>query len=178
MLYYGGGFDMKVLLNYTVKLGKYDGNEDVFEREIETADEDIEKAITRAIMTGTYFEDVPELQALCDQAYKEIEKQQIQKLRDEGDDAFALECFEKGKSPFDCGYKITVFFPDDDLPIPEDDEIEEYLRKALSDGNLSLAEEVILEHNGNYSGNLIEKSFEIAEEVGCQEFIDKNQQNL
>ena len=66
MLYYGGGFDMKVLLNYTVKLGKYDGNEDVFEWEIETADEDIEKAITRAIMTGTYFEDVPELQALCD----------------------------------------------------------------------------------------------------------------
>ena len=90
---------MKVLLNYTVKLGKYDGNEDVFEWEIETADEDIEKAITRAIMTGTYFEDVPELQALCDQAYEEIEKQQIQKLRDEGDDAFALECFEKGKSP-------------------------------------------------------------------------------
>ena len=82
------------------------------------------------------------------------------------------------KSPFDCGYKITVFFPDDDLPVPEDDEIEEYLRKVLSDGNLSLAEEVILEHNGNYSGNLIEKSFEIAEEVGCREFIDKNKQNL
>ena len=168
---------MKVLLNYTVKLGKYDGNDDVFEWEIETDDETIVKAVNRAVMTGTYFEDVPELQVLCDQAYKEIEEQQIQKLREEGDDAFALECFEESKSPFDCGYKISVFFPDpDEEVIPDDDQIEGWLKEALASGDVELAEEIVLEHSVNYSGDLIERSFEIAEEVGCQEFIDKNKQ--
>ena len=167
---------MKFLLNYTVKLGKYDGNDDVFEKEIESSDEEIESAYQRAIMTGTYFEDVPEFQPLCEQAYREIEQEQNEKLREEGDDAFALKCFAESKSPFDCGYKIEVFFPDDELPVPEDEEIEEYLKKALADGDVSLAEEVVMEHNGNYSGDLIEKSFELAAEVGCQEFIDKNKQ--
>ena len=167
---------MKILLNYSVKLGKYDGNDDVFEFEIESSDENLKSAYKRAIMTGTYFEDVPEFKPLCEQAYKEIEQEQIKKLREEGDDAFALKCFAESKSPFDCGYKITVFFPDDELPIPEDEEIEDYLREALAAGDISLAEEVILEQNGNYSGDLIEKSFEIAAETGCQEFIDKNKE--
>lgn len=165
---------MKFKFDYSVKLGKYDGNQDVFQWEIESSDKDIEKAYTRAIMTGTYFEDVPEFKPLCEQAYREIEREQIEKLREEGDDAFALKCFAESKSPFDCGYKITVCFPDDELPVPEDDEIEEYLRKTLADGDISLAEEVLLEQYGNYSGNLIEKSLEIAAEVGCQEFIDKS----
>ena len=66
---------MKLLLNYTVKLGKYDGNEDVFEREVETSDGELEKAVERALMTGTYLEDVPDLQVLLDQAYREIEEE-------------------------------------------------------------------------------------------------------
>ena len=165
---------MKILLNYTVKLGKYDGNEDIFEKTVESSDERIEKAYIRAIMTGTYFEDVPEFKPLCEQAYREIEQEQIKKLRDEGDDAFALKCFAESKSPFDNGYKISVFFPDDDLPVPEDSEIEAFLREALAADDISLAEEVVIEHNENYSGNLIEKAFEIAAEVGCKGFIDKN----
>ena len=127
-------------------------------------------------MTGTYFEDVPELQVLLDQAYKEIEEEQIQKLREEGDDAFALECFEKGKSPFDCGYRIDVFFPDEEF-VPDDDRIEAWLKDSLASGDVELAEEIVLEHNGNYSGDLLGRSFELAEEAGCREFIDKNKKN-
>ena len=169
---------MKFTLNYTVKLGKYDGNEDVFEIEIENSDPEIKEADRRAIMTGTYFEDVPELNVICNQAYREIESEQIEKLKKEGDDSFALECFSKGESPFDCGYKISVFFPDDEEEIiPDDEEIEDYLRKVLEDGDVDLAEKVILEQHCNYSGNLLELSFEIAEDVGCQEFIDKNRRD-
>lgn len=167
---------MKILLNYSVKLGKYDGNDDVFEYEIESFDETAENAYKRAVMTGTYFEDVPEFKPLCEQAYREIEKEQIKKLREEGDDAFALKCFAESKSPFDHGYRINVFFPDDELPIPDEKELEDYLKDALAAGDIELAEEVVLEHNCRYSGNLIEKAFEIAEEVGCREFIEKNKE--
>ncbi len=165
---------MKFVVNYSVKLGKYDGNDDVFEWEIETSDPTIEKAHKRALMTGTYFEDVEEFKPILEQAYKEIEKEQIKKLKEEADDAFALDCFAKSKSPFDCGYKITVSFPDDEFETPEDETIEEWLTEALSAGDIKLAEEIILEHNENYSGDILAKSFEIAEEVGCQAFIDMN----
>ena len=169
---------MRFLLNYTVKLGKYDGNDDVFEYEVENTDAEIERVVKKAIMTGTYYEDVPELQVVCNQAYHEIERQQIEKLKEEADDAFALECFANSKSPFDCGYAISVFFPDDaEEIIPEDDEIEAYLRDALSTGDVELAEEVVLEQYSNYSGNLFEKAFELAAETGCQAFIDKNKSN-
>ena len=169
---------MRFLLNYTVKLGKYDGNDDVFEYEIENSEPEIEKAVKKAIMTGTYFEDVPELEAVCSHVYREIEKQQIAKLKAENDDAFALECFAEGKSPFDCGYTISVFFPDDaEEIIPEDSEIEAYLKEAFINGDVELAEEVVIEHHGNYSGNLYEKAFELAEETGCREFIDRNKHN-
>ena len=43
---------MKLLLNYTVKLGKYDSNDDVFERVVESTDADIEKALALAVETG------------------------------------------------------------------------------------------------------------------------------
>ena len=165
---------MKFVVNYSAKLGKYDGNDDVFEWEIETSDPVIEKAYKRALMTGTYFEDVEEFKAILDQAYKEIEKDQIKKLKEEGDDAFALDCFAKSQSPFDCGYKITVSFPDDEFEEPEDETIEEWLTEALTSGDVQLAEEIILEHNTNYSDDLLSKAFEIAEEVGCKDFIDKN----
>ena len=167
---------MKILLNYTVKLGKYDGNDDVFEREVDVNDAEVEKAFKMAVMTGEDFDEVPELQNLCDEVYREIEQQENAKLREEGDDAFALQCFEKGESPFDHGYKIEVFFPYEEI-VPEDGEIAEYLREALTAGDVELAEEIVLEQNGNYSGNLIEKVFELAAETGCQEFIDKNKQN-
>ena len=167
---------MKFVINYSVKLGKYDSNEDVFEWEVETSDATIEKAYKRALMTGTYFEDVDEFKPILEQAYKEIEKDQIKKLQEENDDAFALECLAKSKSPFDCGYKINVFFHDDEQEAPEDETIEEWLTEALSAGDIKLAEEIILEHNENYSDDLVAKAFEIAEEVGCQGFIDKNKQ--
>ena len=140
---------MKILLNYSVKLGKYDGNDDVFEFEIESSDENLKSAYKRAIMTGTYFEDVPELQALCDQAYEEIEKQQIQKLRDEGvaiilishrfEDIFGLadratvfrdahyigtwnieECDEKMLVKHMVGHEIGDFFPKKKTEIGEE----------------------------------------------------------
>lgn len=56
---------MRLRLNYTVKLGKDDSNDDVFERVVESTDADIEKAFKKAVMTGTEFDEVPELQALC-----------------------------------------------------------------------------------------------------------------
>ena len=166
---------MKIKLNYTVKLGKYDSNEDVFDWEVESTDEAVEKAFEKAVMTGTEFDEVPELLALREQAYKEIEQEQLEKLRNDKEDAFAIQCFKKGQNPFENGYKLTVEFSDDEI-VPEDEAIEEYLREALKANDIQLAEAVVLEQNENYSDNLLEKVFEIAEEVGCQEFIDKNKQ--
>ena len=165
---------MKIKLNYMVKLGKYDGNEDVFDWEVESSDEATEKAYERAIMTGTEFDEVPELLALRDQAYKEIEREQLEILRNDQDDYFAMQCFKNGRNPFENGYKLTVVFDDEEEIIPDDEAIEDYLREALTANDLLLAEEVVLEQNENYSGNLLEKVFEIAEEVGCREFIEKN----
>ena len=39
--------------------------------------------------------------------------------------------------------------------------------------NADLAEELVLEQSGNYSGDLLKKSLEIAEETGCQEVIGR-----
>ena len=164
---------MVLKFNYTVKLGKYDGNDDVFEREISSTDKTLEEAYKKAGMIGPDFEDVPEFQPLREQVYREIEREEIEKLKEEGDDYFANECLKKGQSPFDNGYKIEVFYPYEEI-IPEDEETEEYLREALADQDIELAEAIVMEQYGNYSGNLLEKSFEIAEEVGCQAFIDKN----
>jgi hypothetical protein len=165
---------MKIVFDYSVKLGKYDGNDDVFQWEIETDDEEIVKAYTKAVMVGDEFEDVPELEGVREQAYREIEQEQIGKLREEGDDALAIKCFEEGKSPFDCGYTISVDFAD--VEEPDAEQIEAWVREALAAGDADLAGAVILEHFLNYPGNLLEKALEIAEEVGCREFIEKNGQ--
>lgn len=167
---------MNILLNYMVKLGKYDNNDDVFEWTITDVSEEVEKAFTYAVMTGTDFEDMPELQAVCARAYKEIEQEQLKKLRDDKDDGFAIECFMNGKNPFEHGYKITVFFPDEEI-IPEDEEIEAYLTDAIEAHDLRLTEAIVLEQYENYSGNLIEKALEIAERVGFQELLDKNKKD-
>jgi hypothetical protein len=164
---------MKIVFDYSVKLGKYDGNDDVFQWEIDSSDEAVEKAYTRAIMVGTDLEDVPELQPLREQAYREIEQEQIEKLRREGDDALAIQCFKESKSPFDCGYTITVSFADIE-DVPDNEQIEEWVREALAAGDADLAGAIILEHFLNYSGDLLERALEIASEEGCQEFIDKN----
>ena len=163
---------MKIGFDYHVKLGKYDGNQDVFRREVEIPDEEMEKAYTRAIMVGTDLEDVPELEPLREQVYREIEKEQIEKLREEGDDALAIECFKKGKSPFDCGYTIEVSFADIEDE-PDSDQIDEWLREALLANDADLAGEIVLEHFSDYPGKLLDKAMEIAEEVGCTEFIEK-----
>ena len=164
---------MKIKLNYTVKLGKYDNNEDVFDWEVESTDEEIEKAYKKAIMTGEDFEDVPELETLRDQGYKEIEQVELEKLRNDQDDYFAIQCFKNDENPFEKGYKIEVYFADEEI-IPEDEEIEEYLTEAMKAQDLEFTYAIMLEQNENYSGSLIEKAFEIAEEVGFQEFIEKN----
>jgi len=78
-----------------------------------------------------------------------------------------------GKNPFEHGYKITVCFPDDEI-IPEDEEIEAFLTEAMKAQDLELTYAIMLEQNENYSGDLVARAFEIAEEVGFQEFIDKN----
>ena len=219
---------MEIVLNYRVKAGKYDDNDDVFEWTVAEAGEDLKDAYERAIMTDTDFDDVPELESLCDTAYGDIEKHVLKRLADSGDDFFVLEClgetkmdpdelnelvhakdprairffgleglpdgelqkwdsadmdslplvkdFKEGfapRNPFECGYTLTVWIPESDRA-PDDGETEKYLRKALSDDDVALAEEVVLAQSDNYSGDLIEKAFEIAEEVGCQEFILKN----
>ena len=219
---------MDIVLNYKVKAGKYDNNDDVFQWVVKTPNEQLKKTYYKAVMTGTDFDEIPELQALCEEAYKEIAEFELHKMVDSGEDYFALEClgevkmdldelnelvhsknphaisffglegltdsdvqkwdsaeidriplikeFKEGftpKNPFECGYRLTVWLPECE-DTPDDEEIEAYLRETLAAKDISLAEEVILEQNENYSGNLIEKSFEIAAEVGCQEFIDKN----
>jgi len=95
---------LDILLNYMVKLGKYDNNDDVFEWTIADVSEEVEKAFTYAVMTGTDFVDMPELQAVCARAYKEIEQKQLKKLRDDKDDGFAIECF-------DCNIIVNSFSP-------------------------------------------------------------------
>ncbi|MBP5779963.1 MAG: hypothetical protein J6X34_01855, partial [Clostridia bacterium] len=83
-------------------------------------------------------------------------------------------CFAEGKSPFDCGYTITVDFAD--VEEPDAEQIEAWVREALAAGDADLAGAVILEHFLNYPDNLLEKALEIAEETGCREFIEKNGQ--
>lgn len=78
----------------------------------------------------------------------------------------------KPRNPFECGYTLDVWLPDD--AVPGDEEIEEYLREVLSAGDADLAEEAVLEQSGNYSGDLLKKSLEIAGETGCREFIERN----
>ena len=150
---------MKIKLNYHVKCGKYDNNEDIFDWEVESTDEDVEKAYKKAVMIGADFEDVPELVALRDRGYKEIEQVELQKLRNDQDDYFAIQCFKNGENPFEKGYKLEVEFAD-----------------AMKAQDLEYTYAIMLEQNENYSDSLIDKAFEIAEEVGFQEFIDKNRQ--
>ncbi len=166
---------MKIKLNYHVKCGKYDNNEDIFDWEVESTDEDVEKAYKKAVMIGADFEDVPELVALRDRGYKEIEQVELQKLRNDQDDYFAIQCFKNGENPFEKGYKLEVEFADEEI-IPDDEEIEAYLTEAMKAQDLEYTYAIMLEQNENYSDSLIDKAFEIAEEVGFQEFIDKNRQ--
>ncbi len=164
---------MKILLDYSVKHGKYDSNEDVFQYEAETTDEVMKKAYEKALMVGTYLEDIPELQPLLEMAYREIKREQIEKFCLEGDDAFALNCLKESKSPFDCGYKITVSFADIE-EVPDSGQIDEWHREALSTDDAELAEAIVLEHFADYSGKLFDKAMEIAEETGCREFTERN----
>ena len=59
----------------------------------------------------------------------------------------------------------------------EDEEIESFLTDALQANDVSLAEAIVLEQYMNYTDGLLEKAFEIAEEVGCQEFIERNKRD-
>lgn len=168
---------MKITLNYTVKLGKYDNNEDVFTFEIPSVDKETENAYKTAVMLGADLEDVPELKALCDAAYKEIEREEINKLKDpENATEFALSCFAEGKSPFECGYRINVWLPEDGY-VPDDADIEDALRKALSENDLKTAYTIALEQEENYSGDIIGTAFRLAEEVGCREFLEQNKKD-
>lgn len=219
---------MRVILNYKVKAGKYDNNDDVFEWIVDSPNKELEEAYTRAIMTGTYLEDVPEFKALCEQERSKIEKHVLQEMSKDGDeysvlealgevkmdldelnnlvhskDSHALKFFGlegmsddqlqkwdsaeldsiplvkdfkedfQPKNPFNDDYKLEVFIPDGEEVIPTEEEVIEYLRKALSSKDVKLAEEIVLEQNDNYD-DLFEKSLEIAKEVGCQEFLNKN----
>ena len=87
---------MTITLNYGVVFGKCDAS-DVFEWEVEL-DEKQEALYKRALMTGESFEDIPELQALCDEAYEDIEANELDGLRD-FDDEFTRECL--GEDPVD-----------------------------------------------------------------------------
>ena len=219
---------MKILLNYKMKLGKYDSGDEVFEWEAANVPEDAEKAYKRAVMTGGDFEDYPELEAILERAREEIAEYETKRLAEEGDDMFVLECtggaredvdrlnelvhskdrhaiaffgldgyadgelakwdaamldeiplvrdFDeafKPVNPFENGYRLEVFFPEDEN-VPDGGEIEAYLNEALAARDAELAKEIVLEQYENYDGNLIEKAFELAAEVGFKEFIDEN----
>lgn len=222
---------MELILNYTVKLGKYDNNEDVFEWKA-TLTEEQEEAYNAAVMTGDDFEDVPELQELCEEVYAAVEKQELQKmLRAKDDyevlkalgevtvdaeemnklvhskDPYALQFFNLEsltdneldkwdaaeferlplvkeyrkdfipQSPFgkEYQYRIEVWIPESEGG-PGDKAIEEGIREALSENDLQRAYDIILEHEEEYSGNIVEAAFRIAEEVGCQAFLEQNKQ--
>ncbi len=60
-----------------------------------------------------------------------------------------------------------------DHKIEMDDElIEAKVRELLSANDIEGTLVYVAEQFDNYSGNLIEKSLEIAKEVGCQGYID------
>ena len=80
---------MTINLNWGVVFGKGDSS-DVFEWEVELTEEQ-ERAYKRALMTGASFEDYPELEELCSEAYSEIEEEELDNLRS-FDDEYTLEC--------------------------------------------------------------------------------------
>ena len=92
---------MRVILNYKVKAGKYDNNDDVFEWIVDSPNKELEEAYTRAIMTGTYLEDVPEFKALCEQERSKIEKHVLQEMSKDGDEYSVLEALGEVKMDLD-----------------------------------------------------------------------------
>ena len=87
---------MTLTLNYGIVFGKCDSS-DVFEWEVEL-DEEQEAAYRKAIEAGENLEDVPELAALCEEAYAEIEDEELYNLIEAGDE-YTLEC--QGEAPVD-----------------------------------------------------------------------------
>ena len=216
---------MTIIVNYGVTFGKGDGS-DVFEWEIDLTD-DQAAAYQKSLMIGANPEDVPELEAIIDEVYPEIEEQEIDNGIEFGDeytmecqgvievdadelnrlvhskDAHALEFFNLGSlsdaeiqswdannldelplikdfepgfepsSPFDGGYCLNVWIPE--FECPDDEEIEAYLREAFKNGNLQLVEEVVQGQDENYFNDISDLALAIAEEVGCQEYIDSHQ---
>ena len=80
---------MTIILNYGISFGKGDGS-DAFEWEMELSEEQ-EKVYKKALMIGADPEDVPELEALCDEAYNEIEEEEIQNGIAFGNE-YTMEC--------------------------------------------------------------------------------------
>ena len=87
---------MTITLNYGIVFGKCDAS-DVFEWDVELNEEQ-EAAYKKAIEDGENFEDVPELVALCEEAYSEIADEELYNLIEAGDE-YALEC--QGEAPVD-----------------------------------------------------------------------------
>ena len=212
---------MTITLNYGVTFGKGDGS-DVFEWEVDL-DEEQEAAYRRALMTGASFEDFPELQALCDEAYPEIEEQELDSFINT-DDEYTLECLGEApvdpdeindlvhsrdphaiaffglddlseeeldewdaneldelplikdfvedfvpESPFDNGWTLNVWLPENDDEV-DDEEIEEYLREALTANDVALAEEIVEGHEWHYE-DAAEVAFKVAVQVGCFDYV-------
>ena len=77
----------------------------------------------------------------------------------------------KPESPFDGGWRLLVKFPDE---LPGDEEIEDYLTEVLAAGDISLAKAVVKEQAFSYSGDIEEAALKIAEQVGCNEYIQQS----
>lgn len=186
-----------------------------------------ESAYHRAVMTGAPFEDYPVLEALRKSVYAEIERAELDALR-EYKDAFTMKCLGETevdadeinakvrardphtiayfglqgmtdaeldkwdvacldrlplikdyqedfvpKSPFDCGWRLRVWLPDND-ECPGSQRIEEYLKDALCSGDLTLVEEITKGRACDYSGNIKEAALRIARQVGCMAYIQSH----
>ncbi len=74
-------------------------------------------------------------------------------------------------SPFDQGWSLVVKAPEGE---PEDEDLEEYIEEQLSLNDIELVETVVSVWEDSYSGDLQKKALEIAENVGCSDYIEKH----
>lgn len=112
-----------IWLEYHGEFGPCDGS-DTLDWEVELNEEQ-QKAYKKAVMTRTQLEEVEELSGLCDKAYPEIVKVELENLRQFGEE-YDKEYLEN---------ILEVSLPDVYNLEAEDEDIEDYIRelKAMGD---------------------------------------------
>ena len=72
-------------------------------------------------------------------------------------------------SPFDQGWDLVI---EEAEVEPDDEDIEDYIEEQLSLNDIELVEEVVSAWEDSYLGDLQKKALEIAEDVGCADYIE------